>query len=464
MRTPSLIIVLTITTTLLPLPTHSSLGIIRSSVGGIGKDNPCANELIGGYTSKISQSSTSSGYESESLVRHICPRLKFTCCNSNVLKDFGEQLKKSMAFLEMRMEKMNMLFDTILKMAPETYKVFLKGLTEVEHTCYNTIKELRVSERESKFASKPDLIKRMKDRLPSLMFNVEKMTNSFAKLRELSKNFISDYKEIHEKKAEYYSGFVCSMCSPEITKYYSSNPSEDGSKRIPKMVFNTFFCKDIITLSVKQIEINEIFKYVQSILDISWCARTNSMKETKDYPGIDSVSLQMLPMPFEYFQSVIESKQRCTYNIEFFHYDKPEAGHKTCLQMCHEEAKLFNFSAVKLKKILIAENEVYNTFLREDGEIASEDRLKKALDKYDRKRRVFIENGAVRLPNGSDAIEGIHMLQEQNDNVLSMRELEIEVNDSRGIYSYHSPMNPDYFIFVGRWGVVLCSVLWLLIL
>ena len=95
--------------------------------------------------------------------------------------------------------------------------------------------------------------------------------------------------------------------------------------------------------------------------------------------------------------------------------------------MCKEEAKLFNFSAVKLKKILIAENEVYNTFLGEDGEIASEDRLKKALDKYDRKRRVFIENGAVRMPNGSDAIEGIHMLQEQNDNVLSMRELEIEV-------------------------------------
>jgi len=431
----------------------SSYNKVETMINNVKRVNPCNDLALGALLSDVEQGKPFSGHESNEDVRSMCPSLKYTCCNKPQLNLMVDELKNSFSYLNYRAKTIKKLFKRIKEIAEETFKVFLSEMTEPDIKCYNSLIDDRFKKFSDIYSENKTMIEKLNENHSTASFNSEKMILDFTHLRSLINVYLVELNQGNSDKEKYYSGFLCTMCSPMFSKHFKM-----GKER-PLMELNKYFCKKIVETQIKGLKIIDIYKFLQRFLDILYCARKNS-KQAKDYTMVDNEKLQMLPAPVEMYYNLINERIFCVNDVERF-VTAPNAKDPNCKELCHGSLNLFEQNYIILNKIIMAENEIYNMFFRLPDNDTADERLEHKIDEYRSTRNKYVELGSITMPlPENNTVEIMSMLKQKPTSSFNFTEIEIEITNFMGVNTFHTPMDPSIYSSVLLKGLLQVLLLW----
>ena len=432
----------------LALPTREAYNKVEMMIKGVKQVNPCNDMALGALLPSVDQGNHFSGQESKEEVRQICPSLKFSCCSGEHVNTLVQELRDSFSYLRYRVQVIKKLFKKINEIAGETFNVFLNELTDADATCYNALSHKRLERYSEVFSENQSMLAALKERLEARVYDKEKMLADFRHLKTVIMPYIAELQQGNRDKEFYYAGFVCTMCSPMFTKHFRLE------KDRPVMQVNKFFCKRNVQSQIKTLKVVEIYKYLQKFLDIVFCARKNSKSEL-DFQGVEARELEMLPSPVEMYQDLINERVYCVNDVDRF-VSPPKKDNPDCRRICNDSMRLFEQNFIVLNKVIKAENEISNMFLRpSEKEVSVEERLEAKLRNYRDTRQKYIDMGLITMPlPEKNTTEVVSILKQKSTSKFRFTEVQVEPTNFTGVNIFHTPMTPSVYAFASRWALL----------
>ena len=302
-------------------------------------------------------------WNSDFRVKKFCPELTYTCCDSAGLEHLFSFLKKSFDYVRYRDQEFRSLFLTISKIDDQNFKKFLNNLDEADIKCYNS-RELPNQEQR----------------------DASRLMKEFVYLKSVTESFINIIEKISKEKEQFMASFICSVCSPYFYKAF--NKAEDGNDYLN---LNQNMCNDVIRRKIQTIDVMLIFTNIQKIIDITICAKNNSMR---DFTG---ASGDVVWGEFDYIQTNVsvllkyhEMLSMCTKHINSF-----VENTNFCPTLCQQNLNIMNSSFADLFTILTIENEIHNFFFENVDPEKYKIRLHEKKKEYMKRRDTLAYEGNI---------------------------------------------------------------------
>jgi hypothetical protein len=423
---------------------------VRITKDDVTLNNPCASDALSNFLEDIQYGGSLLGFTSSKNVLDICPNLKFSCCRFDQINSMVDQLNISLGYLNYRGEMIERMFNRVSQIADETFKVFLSELSEGDIKCYNSIQNEMIDQKLTRFTDQPNIMEMIQQRRKHVQYDPRKLMSSFSYLKKMITPYIAKMNETYMNREKFFSGFVCSMCSPMFYKQFKVE-----KPGIPFMEVNEHMCSQIIRDKIDFINSLEIFPFLQKLIDIVYCARTNS-KTNKNYGKFERKDLNLMVFDLEVFPEYKNKRMDCIQNKNayFKDLDKPE----NCKSICQKGLGLFELNMVSIDKFIRIENEFHNMFFRVPGmKQTTNQRLESITDDYYQERDLIIQTGMLSFDEKTQ-VEKIWYLKYVQNPKLDFTKTEIEVNQYVGLHVNNTPMDQRYYKNVSIFYTLILSV------
>jgi hypothetical protein len=379
-------------------------------------------------------SDVQTGWESSFKVRNICPELLYTCCDADGLEHLFKFYNRTLQYARYRENEFKTLFDTILNITDEMFSEFLEKLSPPDVKCYMNQKK-----------------EGEKNRDPSLIMN------EFVYLKSVAPSLMKVIKDDTRERETFFSGFLCSMCSPYFYKVFSTN---DKGKNFLQV--NENMCNDSLNRKIKIIDTILIFKNVQKIIDITICAKNNSMKDFTGASG--KINWSRYTYVTTENKNLLKHRKdlvQCTTNADSYYAKNKERN--DCVDICRENMNFGGTLYEDMMPLIVIENEIHNFFF----ENADSEKLRNRLET--KKRRYFqMKDGLNFSGNISDLTDhGTYNLvnvKVVKKTTLDLNHLELIVEKLNGLNFEDYKSNQEIIAFEANlmfgFVLILNALLW----
>lgn len=427
-------------------PTTPSLHRIEMTLNEVTMLNPCNTAMLSNFFDDITPNSEFHAKPGNRDVLNFCPTLKNTCCQKKSLEKLASELKDSIQYMNYRAKLILDVFDKVKDIATETYTVFLSEMTEEDTQCYDEIQLDNYNKKAEKYKENEELLKVLESTKNRIFFDKEQLLSNFKKLLETADGYQNVIKETYQFRERYFAGFICSMCSPSFSRYFSID-----DENVPHLELNKFMCVNMIKNQIQVYNSVFVFKYLQELINVTYCAKKNSKKH-KDYNEDPLESYNMLLFDMEMVSHTISKWKTCVTDNEAFL--KGEDAGVNCLSACQRSLDLFSISMGVMDKFLLIENELHNMFFSVNGPEYARKRYATRLEEYQEIKQTQIEKGNLKI-NPVRGSELIAMLKVNEGSTVNFKNTKITVNEFGGLNVINTPMTTKYYIGVGRLGAVM---------
>ena len=421
-------------------PVSNSQIIVNTFDKGNDYQNICQKETLSLILQDVDPNVDFFAENGNEKVRDICPFLKYTCCKDYQLERLASNLKKSFTFLSYRTEKLYDLFFTINEIQESTFTNLLNSINEQDIKCYNEKQITKYNSDLEKYKDNSSIKSHIESTKSSFIFSKKGLSEDFVLLKKFTLNYLKQMRNDNIERNKYYSNIICNMCSPIFSKYVKRN--EKGKLTLELKVDT---CNKLLKDKINFFSNVKIFKYVQKLLDLSFCSRKNSLAK-KDYQSGPYQDFNVFVFDLNVFSMYKETYKGCISNKNS--YISKDGKESSCLQSCKNSLNLFQVRVISMDKMLRAENEIRNMFIINTSTFDAAERIKQKLYLYSNFRKKFINMGILKLVGGEKSQENIDVVQTTLNSEYEFDNIDITVSYVTGLTFLLTDMNPIYYTSV----------------
>jgi len=253
------------------------------------------------------------------------------------------------------------------------------------------------------------------------MFDINDFVNELQEMKKMAKYNLEAIDRFHVFKEKYYTGFICSICSPIFSRQLLLREGKN-----PLLEVNKNMCKEMFNEKINMLNTLKIFDNMQKLLDLSYCARTNSLSN-KNYAGITQEDLRVSNVHMELITGLVIKYRSCIINDKFL----MDQEHK-CNSYCQNSLDLVNVRMLSVKNIINADNEIKNMFSKNGQNSGSWYRIQKKMGEYENTRKAFKDKNLLIYFNNNE-LENIFIAKQINQPLVDFLKLEIIVSPHSGV-------------------------------
>ena len=430
----------TLSLILLLLHFHNTLGDYKISImrDGIKIVNPCSNDLLSNFFSDVDPTSLDTAVKSSKEIVNACPTLRYSCCDISKIKKLKSQANDALNFKDFQLEYMKKMFNLAKQIPMETFEVFLSEMTNEDIKCYNQMKANEGSKLISVFAGAK--ISLLEDNEPANVFDIEKLKNTFQELQERITPYLKQINSVFSSYRKYYSGLICSVCSPNMVKNFKKN--EEGQFELN---VNQFMCQSVGKTQLKALAMNYIYGYIQELINVTYCVRNNSKKDVYKYDEDkweDNVITSFDPYKIPNY---MENREFCVNTDNAF--TLPEMSKFDCKEFCQNSLNLFDLTVFNLTSVIRIENNLRQMFYGESSPEDAKKRLDRNMDTYLARRQQEVDKGILTMKEKSHTGK-ISVFKLVDNHVVDFSKLNLSVDMHLGANFRSTPMDEMFFNFL----------------
>jgi hypothetical protein len=400
-------------------------------------DKQCNTKALSTFIPEIPYKSSLKGFKSSGIMTEICPNLDSTCCNENELFGLVEQLKNSFQFLQYRMEIMFKMFRQVGNIKNEKFKDFIAELTDDDIQCYDEIQNTNLDKKKLNFQNNPEMQKLMEKKRHEIQFDARKIYKSFSIFKTQAPFFISKIRLTNKKRENFFSGVICSMCSPTFSDQIKI---KDGT---PFLEVNRNMCNQVIRERIDFAESLAIFPFLQNVIDVVYCARKNSKSE-RDYEGFKWEDFNLLSFDTNFLSDYKKKRYDCVSGEG--NYFPGRKVPKECKSYCESGFKFFELPMVSMDNFLRIENEFHNMFVRIlNVGLPPLKRLEIKREEYYQERDKLISKGQLVVVNDKN-VEKMSFIQTTPDAKVDFKKTQISIAKHSGMNVTNTQMNEIFYM------------------
>lgn len=403
---------------------------------GLTLTNLCQQRFLGLLLPDVDPEVKFEAWEASSGVTAICPYLKYTCCSEDNLRFLAAPLKKLNSFLRFREAHLAALLRVVEQIGGGGLETFLEGFGAEDQKCFNRLQKQRLDARLKKFAEDTKALKEIKEEAKHLFWDRAYLLKSFEAFAGRLPEVQAGLRAEVEERERFYSSLLCAACSPEFIRQINFHRDEQ-LLRVKRDV-----CTSLLQAETRRVAVQRALYFVQRLLDVSFCARTNSRPELNFDSGTPG-EVSLLDFDPE---KLAERTKKLKHCIEAPDPYKNIFDHKSldyCTRACRDNLHIFALRLRNVQSALLAENELNHTFLRNSGAEGPQARLRRRRGEYLARRKQFEDSGHVRV--GEDQAETFQMVLSRSEEEIDSSHFHLEVQLFAGLDLSFIQMEPVYF-------------------
>lgn len=428
--------------------TNQSYFVTNVYNGEVKKTNPCSVRSLASYIKKVNPNKSLVVQVDNPDVQSICPSLKYSCCNKEMIDDLTSQIQKSFDYINFRKKEILKIFKMIKSIARETYTLFLKNRTFADINCYNKIQDEKYNRSKFKFRKNKDILEKLEKTRKMKFFNLNTMESSFAHLKILNSAITELFKKWKENTKNLYGGMVCSICSPNWAKFFHPAQKDESSY----LEINKHQCLEVLNNNIKAMEIQIYMANLQTLIDISYCAKKNSMDHlnfgNEEWTDNYIVSIEQV-----YAVEHNKKNALCIDRPSLFMEDSSKG--RECVNMCKNSLSLFEKVVPDIKPFLLARMNIFNIFENQDGEINMNKKLKEAMTDLSQRLHNYDDQGLFDKEKKYKNYLTLHILQPVPNPRVDFSNVEIRVSNFFGINSENTPIDSQFLESAEKFQILL---------
>jgi hypothetical protein len=429
---PVLIVVLTLSRVL-----NSPVEIV-SKESGVVNYNSCQDRILKSYFNDMESDKKRYGWKDDNSVTDICPYLQYTCCTRQQILDLTVPMKKLFSFFRKRESYLLKLISTIQKITSKKFKEFLLDFKEKDIKCYNKIQSTKMNIRMRKFKNNPGILAKLQTESNHMKFNLEVIHDKFDFILNQLDNLKKELENEIESREKYYSSIICTMCSPILRKYFKADN-----------YYNVLYirqkeCNYVLSHDIFNLKINQFIFKIQTLLDLSYCARKNSKPEL-DYGDGKYSDVYIINFEIDTINENISKRKQCITNINSYRTTSSDSKMNPCSLMCKNSLGIFDIRLRNVGLFMIAENEINHVYLNNSGFGGPVKRLEEERERYISQREPFIQNKHIREVGTGIGNELFTIIRENDDQINYFDHPFLEVELYSGFDLDITQMNKKYF-------------------
>ena len=401
---------------------------------GVTLVNPCSTSMLGNFFPDVKAGSVIPAEEHLSFVTNICPNLRYSCCRVDRIKTLVHQLQQSLKYMDYQFVQIQKMLERAEFIAEESFKIFLSEMTGDDIKCYNDIQENLYNDKMERFKESPKLVKLLKQNKYTYKFSKELSLQRFLKMKSLTGPYLNKMESLFSNREKYYSSFVCNMCSPTFTKYFRKR--KDG---IFELDVNRHMCKRLVKKRIAYHNSLYLYKYLQDIINLTYCVRKNSKKDQMDYDNLSYEEHKLLKFDIETLPHYLEKRRECLNTPGAFMSDKVKGVN--CRAVCKHSLKLFDAKIGNLDHFIKIENDLTQMFQTKNSKEEAKKLYEEKIKKYHEIRQEQIEKGILFVDEGGN--DRIRILRTIKNNPVDFRKMEISVDRHLGVNVQNTPMDQE---------------------
>lgn len=419
-------------TSLLLHLTLSSRHIVNIQEGRANFENKCNTKALSMILPDVKFGENLQAFETNTDVQRICSNLKYSCCKANELKYLLHNMKKVFHYINFRNELVEKLIGRVIDMREETFEYFLKYFDDDDIKCYDTIQNSVYNRKLEKFKDNKKVTDMLKQKASEFEFNKQEMREQFSLLQESAINQIKMIRETNANRNKFYSGFVCSMCSPVFNKYFSV---EDNT---PLMEVNKFMCKSLTNDKLLVLKSVSFYIMMQKVIDMIYCKRVNSKSRHKSkVPAWDNFNISVVDI--ETVPKLIGFRQNCV--DDELAYIKEKNNKDSCKDDCEYTFSLFEIRVIGMEKYILLENELHEQFFKSPASLQTrEERYDEIISMYYNEQQKLKDIGLLTV-NTNKFVEFISLFSPTEDKQFDFLDTKLTVNLHTGLNVFHTSPN-----------------------
>ena len=405
---------------------------IKISINGVVRINPCSNDFLGSFVPKSSLKLQ--GTESDSLTHKICSNLNYSCCDSGMITSMVDNLKLAIRYLRDRNQQITKLLGNLTDISPETYSIFLDSLTEKDTACFDDIQKKTIEDVRIYYGFDHETINKIKSTRKVIYFDKTAFLSNFIKLRDIIYEYLTTLDEREKRRARHYASFICKMCSPVFSKIFSDD------RNPPILRTNVNYCVGLMKESTQNLYWKGVYLWTQQLVDLSYCARTNSKPE-KNFDGPEWRGNMIMLDDADVLYTKTEKLNECITSPKKF-YEQPD-DKDSCLHLCKEEIQFPSMKLISMDRLMNAENEFYNMFLSTIESTKPALRIKQRLAKFNNSQAELVHKGILTFPS-KDFIQ-INMINLVENPPVDFSKVQLQMTRLNGLSRRATDMTIKYY-------------------
>ena len=427
----------------------SSRRIIKVTKLGVTRENPCNNDVLGSFLPK--ELLKDSGTVTDPEMRKICSNLVYSCCDSEMINIMTDDLKLSLSYLSERNKEMKQLLANVSHIAYETFKIFMDEFTEADISCYNKVQDMSMDDKRNVYANDEAMLKEIDIYSNIIQFNKLKLLDHFKELKKLVKPFIETLVDQEDLSAKYYSSYICSMCSPEFVNILKTDRTP------PQMNVDLSFCSTLMKRRVEFYNWKNVYFYTQQIVDLSFCARTNSKSE-KNFEGVGWKDIDIILEDPEIIKQNLTRLNNCIKNPMNLMVDPLKKD--SCMNICKKNLRFPVVKMLSINRFMNAENELHNMFLSTKESRHPAVRVKERVDNFDIIRSVLKQRGILEYGTGDEIY--LSLIKVMENPSVDFKTLNLSISKIGVMSIGANVMNSIYYTGVEL--LQIAGLIWLVVL
>jgi hypothetical protein len=274
-------------------------------------------------------------------------------------------------------------------------------------------------------------------------YNENRIIEHLQEIKNKMAAFTAKLRELKNRREKYYSGFVCSMCSPTFSKFFTrlEEPDKENPNFKYELEINQFMCKSIMQTKIDMMLSFNIYLPLQDLINLSYCVRKNSKKDLLDYDDADLSEYIINNIDPQAYATQIERERRCINEEDAFISDT--IPNIDCHDTCKQNLDFFGIMVPDLSKQIRAENDftqMLNNLTPEQAKARLEERLKSYLTlKQEEIDKGFIKNSKKRDE------DKLAMLIETPGHIFHKKNTRLTVSRHLGLNVNSTPMDSRYY-------------------
>lgn len=414
---------------MLCLKTQGNASAMEHLQKDINKERPCQASILSGFFEDVKASDTISTIDNDPRIQQLCPNLQYSCCQFGQMKKLALQIQESLSYLTFRNTFLKNLLQAVERIKEADFNDFLKKLTQEDIGCFDDAQNNFYNLKLQTFDSNEAIKKMLESRQGEQLFDSSRLLREFKELKGLIKLNLATIEHNREFREKYYTGVVCTMCSPQFTRQI-----EFSSEKSPLMEVNKMMCKHILQEKISTLNSLKSFNTIQKVIDLSFCARKNSQKN-RDYSGVGMEDLGIVNVYMEMIPENIKKFHQCVVNEQNFFDQQSE-----CKRVCQQSLDMVDIKMMSIEKIINAENEIRNIFARESEFTNSYHRIQSQIKSYRDTRQKYISNELL-IYNETSRNENVFVIKTNGDPLVDFAKIDIVVTPHGGVNFLSKPMS-----------------------
>jgi hypothetical protein len=393
----------------------------------------CNTNALSNVLPNINPNSNLEAFKSTNAIKNICPNLRYSCCKEDELKYMMENMRKSFDYMNVRGAFMDNLFEKVKNLREETFDYFLNNFEQEDIKCYNSIQKKVIKKKLEMFENFPKITEEIKNNIPNILFDHTIIRNMFSSLQQQAEGQINLVKKTYEHRENFYSGFICSMCSPQFNSFFRLSKDKK-----PLMELNKYMCQDLMENKLYFIETLTFFVNLQRVVDMVYCRQKNlKSKQRRDIPPWENFNMVLFHI--EYFPQLMKGIRDCISDPLAFVKDPNNKSN--CRVQCQREMNLFQIQLSRIDKYILIENELFNQFYRSPASTHThEQRYNYMMTIYNDEIQKMVDDKMM-ISNQNDKSELVLLFKPTKHDDFNFKDTTISINLHTGINVFNTKPN-----------------------